>query len=90
MLLRWSPAASDDFEAIVDYFFENSAASAEGLVQNIQTSIEKLLIFPGLGRPGQKKGTRELIVNPFIVVYEARDDVVHIIRIVHGRQDWRA
>ena len=36
------------------------------------------------------RGTRELIFSgiPFLVMYRVRDDVVEILRILHGAQRW--
>ena len=41
-----------------------------------------------MGHPGFVPGTRELIENPYIIVYkifEARRDV-HVLSVVHGAQ----
>jgi plasmid stabilization system protein ParE len=50
--------------------------------------IEQLATFPGLGRPGEVKGTRELVSPPYVVVYRSTE-VVEILYIWHGAQDWR-
>jgi len=43
-----------------------------------------------VGRTGQKKGTREMVIPglPFLAVYRVRDELVEIIRILHGAQRW--
>jgi plasmid stabilization system protein ParE len=43
-----------------------------------------------MGRIGQKNGTRELVILglPFLAVYRVRDNVIQIIRILHGAQRW--
>lgn len=42
------------------------------------------------GRIGRIEGTRELIFPelPYVVVYRIQDQVVEIVRIYHGAQDW--
>jgi len=43
-----------------------------------------------MGRPGRKKGTRELVISrtPFVVVYRAKGPRIEIIRLLHGAQRW--
>ena len=51
------------------------------------TSLEN---FPHLGRKGRIAGTRELVFSalPYIAVYRVVDQVIEILRIYHGAQDW--
>ncbi len=42
-----------------------------------------------MGRPGEVKGTRELVSPPYVVVYRYTDEIVEILHIWHGAQDWR-
>lgn len=69
---------------------EHDARSLPRLIRSIYEAAETLLSFPHRGRPGKKAGTRELVRSPFpwIVVYTVRDDVVHVVRILHGAQRW--
>ena len=90
MHLRWSEAAAADLERIADYLFVHAPTRAPGLVRSIYEAPEALLSLPHRGRPGKKAGTRELLLSPlpWIVVYTVRDDVVHVVRILHGAQRW--
>ena len=49
-----------------------------------------LRAFPYSGRKGRIDGTRELTFPglPYIVVYRIEDQVVDVLRIYHGAQDW--
>jgi len=51
--------------------------------------IERLVACPSLGRSGEVAGTRELVAAPYVVVYRVRDEVIEIVQIWHGAQDWR-
>jgi len=51
--------------------------------------IERLAGFPGLGRAGEVPGTRELVISPYVVVYRSTEEVVEILFLWHGAQDWR-
>jgi toxin ParE1/3/4 len=90
MQLRWTEAAAADLERIADYLFSHAPERASRLVRSIYEAPVALLSFPHRGRPGKKTGTRELVLSPlpWIVVYTVRDDVVHLVRILHGAQRW--
>jgi plasmid stabilization system protein ParE len=51
--------------------------------------MEQLATFPGLGRPGEVKGTRELVSPHYVVVYRSTEEIIEILHIWHGAQDWR-
>lgn len=90
MELRWSEEAARDLERIADYLFEHAPERAADLIRQIYNSPSALLSFPHRGRPGRKTGTRDLVLSPlpYIVVYRISDNVIHIVRILHGAQKW--
>jgi toxin ParE1/3/4 len=87
--IRWTTEASDQFEAAVKYIQQDNAGAARNVAQAIIDSIEQLATFPGLGRPGEVKGTRELVSSPYVIVYRYTDDIVELLHIWRGAQDWR-
>jgi plasmid stabilization system protein ParE len=42
------------------------------------------------GRRGKVSGTRELLVprTPYVAIYEVRGDLVFVLRVIHGAQQW--
>ena len=90
MQLRWSEEAACDLEHISDYLFDHAPEYTPELVRSVFDGPAALLKFPLRGRPGKKEGTRELVLLPlpYIVVYAVRDDVIFIVRILHGAQQW--
>ena len=88
-LIRWTPEASDQLEAAVTRLQEDNPTAAQKVAQAVVDRIEQLADFPGLGRPGEVKGTRELVCSPYVVVYRSTDETVEILHIWHGAQDWR-
>ena len=90
MQVRWTTAAADDLENIADYLFEKTPENAARLIRAICDAVFALRIYPNRGRPGKKSGTRELVLPalPYLVVYKVASDVLHIVRILHGAQDW--
>lgn len=87
--IRWTTEAAEQLEATVQYIQEDSPTAARRIAQAVIERIEQLSGFPGLGRPGEVKGTRELVSAPFVVVYRSTEEIVEILHIWHGSQDWR-
>jgi len=90
MQLRWTEEAASDLEHIADYLFEHTPERASELVRTVYDAPTALLTFPNRGRLGKKDGTRELVMSPlpYIIVYAVRSDVIHVVRILHGAQQW--
>lgn len=90
MQLRWTEEAAHDLERIADYLLEHAPDQAQELIRRVCDAPSALLTFPNRGRPGKKEGTRELVLAPlpYIVVYTLRGDVIFVVRILHGAQQW--
>ncbi|HXW15964.1 MAG TPA: type II toxin-antitoxin system RelE/ParE family toxin [Terriglobia bacterium] len=88
--LRWTEEAATDLENIANYLFQHAASRAADLVTEVYKAPQALLTFPYRGRKGKKEGTRELVLPflPYIVVYQARGELIYIVRILHGAQKW--
>jgi toxin ParE1/3/4 len=90
MHVRWTPAAADDFENIVRHIREENLQAARQVADEIYKSLQRLLTFPSMGRPGEKSGTRELVIPPYVVVYRIAPEFVELLRIWHSAQNWTA
>ena len=90
MQVRWTPAAADDLENIANYLFEKTPGNAARLIRYIYGAPAVLKNFPNRGRAGKKEGTRELLMPslPYVIVYQVRANIVHIVRILHSSQQW--
>lgn len=88
--VRWSPVASADFAAIVEYIRKQNPSAADRVANKIYDGVVSLASFPRQGRPGRTKGTRELVFSPlpYIAVYRVKDEAVEIARVLHGSQRW--
>ena len=91
MRLRWTSAAANDLENISDYLHHQNSQIAQQIVRRLYAEIRELSRFPSRGRPGREPGTRELILSglPYIVIFRTSDQVVEILRIFHGSQNWK-
>ena len=91
MRIRWTEPASRDLTQICDSIREHDApAAARRVALNIYEKVSLLARFPRQGRPGRKPNTRELVFPdlPFLAIYRIRKDVIEIVRILHGAQNW--
>jgi plasmid stabilization system protein ParE len=91
MRIRWTDPATHDLTHICDDIAEHDApAAARRVALAIFQGVDSLSQFPQRGRPGRKLKTRELVFPdlPLLAVYRIREDVIEIIRILHGAQDW--
>ena len=90
MNIEWSVDAQEDRVAILNHIEAESPAAASRLDDRIEAEVERLAQFPEIGRLGRIEGTRELVIiyTPYIAAYQVADDVVIILRILHGAQQW--
>jgi toxin ParE1/3/4 len=60
-LIRWTTEAADQLEEAVKHIQQDNPAAAQKIAQAVIERIEQLAAFPGLGRPGEVRGTREVV-----------------------------
>jgi addiction module RelE/StbE family toxin len=91
MKLVFDTKALSDLEAIYAWISSDSPSIAGEVVERVFSSIERLSLFPQMGRAGAVSGTREWVMPrlPYIVVYEVHDvtDELVVIAVFHGAQD---
>jgi len=90
MRLRWTTPAANDLYKIVQHIQDDSPGAAAEVAATLYDGCGGLRDFPRRGRKGRIEGTRELVFPglPYIVVYRIQDQVVELLRIYHGAQDW--
>lgn len=87
--IRWTSEASDQLVAAIEYIRQDDPEAARRLASEIIEKIEMLARFPNSGRVGEVAGTRELVNSPYVVVYRHTEEIVEILHVWHGAQDWR-
>lgn len=90
MRVRWTTPASNDLYKIVQRIKKDNEPAALKTANILYDGCGDLQKFPRRGRKGRISGTRELVFPglPYIVVYQIQDQVVEVIRIYHGAQEW--
>jgi toxin ParE1/3/4 len=88
--LAWTPSATRDVDEYLGYVAVDDPAAAERLALHLREAAQRLLAFPGLGRPGRVGKTRELVVpgTPAILAYRVHADRVEVLRVLHAKQQW--
>ena len=91
MHLRWTAPAAQDLYSITRYIRHDNPIAAREVAKTIYDGCESLINSPHRGRQGKQIGTRELVFSPlpYIAVYRVTEDIVEILHIWHGAQDWR-
>jgi len=88
--IRWSAPALADRLSIIDYIASESARAAAAVDDRVSSAVNRLCDFPRSGRTGRVAGTRELVIvqTPYLVIYQIDDNVISILRVLHGAQRW--
>ena len=91
MKVVFDPRAIDELTHIHSWIAADNASVAAGVIETILGGIERLTLYPSMGRAGLVEGTREWVVPrlPYIVVYQvdATTDELRVIAVFHGAQD---
>ena len=92
MIVRWLPRALNDRRNQVSYIFQRNPQAAVHLETLVRSQCELLHSYPLAGRIGRQKGTRELVVpnSSYVIIYriDEKAQQVHILRLLHGAQQW--
>lgn len=92
MRLIWTEPALSDLQALRSFIELDKPGVALNVVERILDSVDQLALFPNSGRVGRVDGTRELIVPglPFIIAYRIDQELVEVLRVLHGARRWPA
>ena len=96
MIVAWSPHAQGLFHGILDELADNLLQEAVyEWREKIIADTNQLADFPALGTtipeecfnvvPANADRLRQIICNPYRIVYEAVDEEIHILSIRHSR-----
>ena len=90
MTIRWSFKARDDLLEILRYIGRDDPTTAFAVIDRIESAVDQLEAFPGSGRPGRLRGTRELVISdlPYVVPYRVSGESIDILRILHAARKW--
>lgn len=85
---EWGSRARADLLAILEYVADENPAAARRLLDEIRAKAETLRSYPKRFRAGRVKGTREMVLGSYLVIYAESSTGVKILRVLHGAQQW--
>ena len=89
MILVWAEPAGDDLARIQRHVARDNPSAALALTDLFHAKADLLIDHPRLGRPGRRRGTRELVVHPsYILIYNVTRTSVRILRVMHAARRW--
>ena len=86
----WTGPALADLTEIRKWVERDSPDAARRLAAKIRDRVNDLAAFPASGRVVPEIGIeryREVIVRPYRVIYEIRENDLVILRVRHARRD---
>lgn len=91
--VHYLPAAEKDLTDILEYIRKDNPSAALKLINEIDETISKLEEFPNMGvipKDLRLKSLnyRMLIIGNYLVFYTARNNIVEIRRILHGKRKY--
>lgn len=91
MKLVWTRPALRNLSEAREYIAIDNPAAANRQVERIELAVNRLKVFPMMGRVGIHAGTREFPVpgTPYILVYRVRDERLRILAVLHGSKNWK-
>ncbi|EBU7498284.1 type II toxin-antitoxin system RelE/ParE family toxin [Salmonella enterica subsp. enterica serovar Virchow] len=91
MRLVWTRRYLRELESIGAYINQHNPRAAARVVSDIHSKTARLLSAnPFIGRPGEIRGTRELVISgtPYVVAYRVKDTQIEILFVQHGAREW--
>lgn len=87
----WTDPAVSDLDSIHAYIARDAQIYADAVILEIFETVERLMHFPLSGRVVPELldvDTREIMAGNYRVIYEARENVVSILTILHGARQF--
>ena len=87
-MIVWENDSLDDREVIFEFLYEFNPLAAEKTDTIIETKVENLMQQPLMGVEREGIPGRLLIIPEvsMIVSYFVREDVIHVLRVLHQKQ----
>ena len=88
-----APRAKADIAGIWRYsVLEHGREAADAYIRDLDQTMQMVSEFPEIGvdSPGIRKGYRRIGSGSHLIYYIAGESDIHVVRVLHGRQDARA
>ena len=91
MTIQWTDPAIASLQAIKDFISLDSKYYGQIFVERIIQQVEKLKLFPKIGRivPEYKQAViREIIFGNYRIVYHLYGKSITVLNIIHANRDF--
>ena len=91
MRIAWTRRYLQELASIGAYIDQHDPRAAARVVNTIHTKTNRLLSAnPFIGRNGEIRGTRELVIpgTPYVVAYRVGDAQIDVLFVQHGARAW--
>ena len=89
MRLLFTPMAESDLESLGDYIASDNPRRAITFVRELREQCQRIALNPSgyRMRPELGQGIRSCAHGNYVLFFEASDNAVSVIRILHGARD---
>ncbi len=90
--VAWTRAARDQLDEALEYIARDAPEAASDLLTRVLSASASLSVLSERGRPvpeAMRASVRELLVDPFRLVYLVEAERVVVLAVLHQRQDFR-
>ena len=87
--VSWTQTALDDLASIQEYIARDSKYYAHKFVDDALLAVERLEIFPEIGRIVPERNDpnfREIIFGSYRIMYKIIDSDCYIVTMIHGKR----
>jgi plasmid stabilization system protein ParE len=88
--VRWSLSAENALDEAIAFVFSESPNTAKRLLEEVLTATASLSTLSDRGSQVPEvddPGIRQLLCNPYRIIYRVDDEEVVILALLHQRQD---
>ena len=88
--IEWTRSAITDVRSLRDYIARDSEAYADRFVQRIVEAVERVALFPLMGRrvpEAQDDAIREIIFQKYRSMYRIEPTRIVILTVIYGGRD---
>jgi toxin ParE1/3/4 len=88
--LVWTEPALNDLKEIAAFIAKDSPTYARRFGNRLREAPKQLKLFPQVGSvvpEFDRETLRELLVEPYRIVYEVREDACYVLAVVHGSRN---
>lgn len=91
MTFRLRPEAEADLDGIAYCIAENNPAAARHWLDDIYLRFQRLGAMPSMGvaRFDVRPNLRMFPFGNYLILYQATEDGVDIVRVLHGSRHWQ-